>query len=241
MVFKTNRDGDATIIEIITNKQVRVKFSNTGFERSVDIHNLRKGKCADLTITLRVKPTRYLNIEMQSNNSGLFTVLEQTSNRYKIVFKDTGFITTVLRENAKVGKVNDPYHKSVYGIGFLGEYVRPYYIKHAYTLWHNMLKRCYCEADNKGYYGRGIEVSKEWLCFGDFLRDIESLTNFDKWIIGQYNKEEIQYNLDKDFAYYGCTVYSKDNCQFIDETLNKGTTSRTYSSRLRIENYNRKE
>ena len=157
------------------------------------------------------------------------------------MFKDTGYETEVLRENAKVGKVNDPYRKSVYGIGFLGEYVKPAYIKHAYTLWHNMLKRCYCETDNKGYYGRGIEVSQEWLCFSNFLADIESLANFDKWLFGQYNKEETQYNLDKDFAYYGCTTYSKENCQFIDETLNKGTTSRTYSSKSRIENYNRKE
>jgi hypothetical protein len=237
--FATNRDGLVKVISVAQARSVLVKFVNSGFEKEVLIANLRKGKCMDETTTDRTHPTTYPNKEYESNGSGRFTVVEKTGSLCTIVFKDTGYKTTSLLGNLKAGKVNDPYRKSVYGIGYLGEYTKNDCTKYTYILWHNMLKRCYCPKDSKGYFGRGIEVSERWLCYSNFIEDVKSLTNFDKWLDGQTDKTKTQYNLDKDFAFYGCILYSKENCQFMDESINKGTTSRTIAAKSRIEKYNR--
>jgi hypothetical protein len=98
------------------------------------------------------------------------------------------------------------------------------------------MKRAYCKTDDKGYYGRAF-VDTAWHNFSNFLSDLPSLPNYELWVKGQLGQGYQKYNLDKDFAYYGCDTYSKENCQFIDETLNKGTTSKTLDSMFRIERY----
>ena len=241
--FATNRDGLVQVVGITANKNVTVRFIDTGTERDVNIDNLRKGKCADPSITDRTHPTTYPNIEMQSNNSGVFTILEKTGNRCKIVFKETGYTTTAYLENLKVGKVHDPYSKNCYSVGYHGEPAETPYKDFAYTLWRNMLKRCYSQNDPRGYYGKGNDVSvdERWLSFANFVDDLPHLNNFQQWLNGQMDKTSVQFNLDKDFAYLGCNVYSRDNCQFLEEGLNKRVTSKNRLSKSLIENYNKRK
>lgn len=238
--YKTNRDGLVEILELTDKKSVKVKFVNSGFVRDVLIVNLVAGKCADTTVEDRTNPTTYPNVKVQSNNCGEFTIVEKKGKRCKVVFTETGYETRAYIENAKAGKVNDPYFKSRYGVGYLGEDVKCSYKKFAYTLWSNMLKRCYSKADKKGYFGKGknVFVNDRWLSFNTFVNDLPKLNNFDKWLEGQIDKSKIQYNLDKDFAYVGCAEYSLDTCQFIDESLNKSTTSCNPLSALNIAKYN---
>lgn len=238
--FSTKRDGLVEVVEKIDNRSVRIKFINTGYIRDVLIANLVDGKCADKTIKDRTHPTTYPNVKMQSNSCGEFTIVEKRGRMCNVVFTDTGYKARVHIENAKQGKVNDPYFKSRYGVGYLGEDVKCSYKKLAYTLWSNMLKRCYSEKDKKGYFGKGknVFVNDRWLSFNTFVNDLPKLNNFDKWLEGQIDKSKVQYNLDKDFAYLGCAEYSLDNCQFIDESLNKSTTSCNPLSALNISKYN---
>lgn len=238
--YRTNRDGLVEVKELISSRIVKVRFVNTGFEREVLICNMNAGKCADTTIKERAPVETYKNLKMQSNGCGEFTVLEKHGRFYTVVFTDTGYKTKVCIDNAKVGKVKDPYFKSRYGVAYFGEDVKCSYKKFAYTLWSNMLKRCYSKTDKKGYFGKGknVFVNDRWLSFNTFVNDLPKLNNFDKWLEGQIDKSKIQYNLDKDFAYVGCAEYSLDTCQFIDESLNKSTTSCNPLSALNIAKYN---
>ena len=136
--------------------------------------------------------------------------------KWLIKFLDTGTTKWVYRENAIAGKVRDEYSVSVYGVGFLGFYNKDLtYAKKAKQLWRNMMKRCYCEKDKKGYFGH-VTVSNRWHCFENFLDDLPSIKNFNLWL----NAEETKYNLDKDF-YGDGTLYSLEVCQFITEHDNK--------------------
>ena len=226
-IYKTNRDGNVVLTEKLTGKNVRVKFLNTDAERTVNIDNLVAGKCKDYTVTERkFVDIEYPNKVMPSNNSGDFILLEKEGKRCVVQFIETGYTTTCLWDNIKVGKIRDPYFKSNYGVAWVGEYKKTPYSKQALQLWHNMIKRCYSDVDNKGYKKYGITVDDRWLCFANFLEDLPSLDNFDLWVNGHREREE-KYNLDKDFIIKGNKVYSREVCMFLPESLNKGFTSRT--------------
>lgn len=238
-IYKTNLDGDVELISK-NGKVATVRFLNTGFEREVAMANLTAGKCRDYTITERVySETTYPYELIESNSSGPFIVLEKTSKGCIVQFIETGYTKKALWENAKIGKVGDPYSTSVHGHGYLGEYEHLPYWKQAKQLWQNMLKRCYCASDPRGYYGKGVSVETRWLCFANFLEDISSIENFELWLTGQKDSLE-KYNLDKDYLYKDNKVYSKETCIFLPESLNKSMTSRTnkwaghYESCLRL-------
>ena len=224
--FKTNCDGDV-VVTAKHGKVVNVRFINTGYEREVLLDNLRKGKCKDYTITDRTRTeVTYPNVVMQSNTCGEFTLLEKQGKRCVVQFIKTGYTTTALWENIKNGKIRDPYCVSRYGKGWLGEFEKTTYHKQAMSLWGNMLKRCYCEADTRGYFGKGVSVDFKWLCFANFLEDLPHLENFDLWL-NAHNGVGEKYNLDKDFKVKNNKVYSKETCMFLPESFNKSFTTKT--------------
>lgn len=223
--YPTNRDGDAELLGI-KGKVATIKFLNTGFVREVNIDNLVAGKAMDYSVTDRDSTeTLYPNILMSSNTYGDFILLEKKASKCIIQFVDTGYTTKALYENIKLGKIADPYRKTCYGVGYVGEFKRTYYWKQAKQLWRNMLKRCYSEKDSKGYFNKGITVDDRWLCFDNFNEDLPKLENFDLWLEGQRDNAT-KYNLDKDFKIDGNKVYSREACMFLTESFNKSYTSR---------------
>lgn len=151
----------------------------------------------------------------ESNTSGFFIVISEDIKEDKCViqFIETGTVKECVRSNMLAGKVKDPYKVSVYGKGYYGFFDKVFYWKQAKQLWQNMLKRCYCEKDPKGYLGKAF-VCDRWLCFSNFLEDIKNLKNFDKWLSGQNSGTE-KYNLDKDLLVPGNVFYSPKLCQFV--------------------------
>lgn len=174
-----------------------------------------------------------MNDKVFKNNAGQeFKVIDHrdidrkfgkgTYKQYLVKFIDTGFTKWVYRENALDGKVRDLYAKSVYGVGYSGDADKSlHYYKQARQLWQNMLKRCYCEKDLKGYYGT-VDVEPRWHSLENFLNDLPKLNNFDKWL----DTKAGNYNLDKDFKGDG-TVYSFETCQFITEYENKSAGAKS--------------
>ena len=160
----------------------------------------------------------------QSNSTGAFIILEQSGQKCVIQFIETGTIKTANKSNIDAGKVKDPYYCTVYGVGYYGIFEKVPYWKQAKQLWQNMLKRCYCEKDQKGYFGK-VTVDTRWHCFANFLNDLPRLENFDMWLKGQ-KQEGIKFNLDKDFKFPGNTVYSALACSFISESENKAAGAR---------------
>jgi len=159
-----------------------------------------------------------------TNAGNELTILKQEGKQCLIQFTNTGYIRTANIDNIRAGKVRDVFEVSVYGIGFYGEFTKTPYWKQAKQLWQNMLKRCYCEKDLKGYYGKAT-VARDWHCFSTFLTDLPKLKNFDLWLHGQ-RTSSLKYNLDKDLVVAGCKTYSKETCQFITEYENKSAGAR---------------
>lgn len=156
----------------------------------------------------------------KSNSTGNFIILKKVDkDKHLIQFLDTGTTKEAYLNNILTGKVKDQYAITVYGHGYYGDFKKISYWKQAKQLWQNMLKRCYCHKDTKGYYGIAT-VDNRWKCFAFFLEDLPKLENFDKWLKGQENSEK-KYNLDKDFKIPGNKIYSFEACKFVTEYENK--------------------
>lgn len=221
-IFKSNRYGDAVVVEDLGNKKLKIRFLNTGHEDVFHISSLKKGEFRDKTVSLPNSPPKNRNVGdiVESNNYGTMQVIELSGKKCKVVFIETGTVVEAYTDNVYSGKVRDAYARVCYGVGYAGEFERVFYWKPAKQLWRNMLKRCYSENDPKGYYGRGYTVSERWLCFANFLEDLPTLRNFDKWLLG-HKEGYTKYNLDKDLILEGNKVYCKELCQFITEYENK--------------------
>lgn len=223
-IYQTNVDGCVELLER-NGKSARVRFLDTGYETNVLLSNLVAGKCRDYSITNRTYTKKeYPNTIHSSNGSGDFILLEKQGKKCVIKFVTTGFVTTALWDNLKVGKVKDPYFKSCYGVGHLGEFKKVAYWKQAKQLWRNMLRRCYNEKGVSSYTKKGVTVDDRWLCFADFLEDLPKLDNFEFWLSAHNGKTE-KYDLDKDYRIKGNTVYSRDACMFLPQSVNRSIWS----------------
>ena len=116
----------------------------------------------------------------------------------------------------KKGRVKNPYHKSVYGVGYIGE--GKYKVSEngrqtkAYKTWNHMLMRCYDPYYlNKKPTYRDCIVCNEWHCF----------QNFAKWYEENvYNCNNEKMNLDKDILCRGNKIYSPETCCIIPQRIN---------------------
>lgn len=224
MIFKTNSYGEIEIISRLEKGNFLVRFLSTGYECTAHRGNIVAGKVRD---KLAVSPTevvgKVVNKLLVNNAGDEFLVIEQTNNKFTIKFIETGHVMKVYCNNALAGKVKDPYKKTFLGIGYMGKPRNVPYKKKVYQLWSNMMKRCYSEADDKGYFGKAF-VDPRWHCFADFLEDVPSLQNFSRWLDAE--NTGIKYDLDKDLKIPGNNTYSLETCSFVEESLNKGATSR---------------
>lgn len=170
-----------------------------------------------------------------SNSTGEFIILSKEKDICTIQFLNTGTIKKVHLSNVLAGKVKDQYCVTVYSKGYYGDFIKKPYWKQAKQLWQNMLKRCYCEKDIKGYFGK-VTVCNRWLCFANFIEDLPLLDNFQEWLKGQ-TENYTKYNLDKDFILPGNTLYAPYLCCFITEKENKSAGAKNgkpYTKKIKI-------
>ena len=80
-----------------------------------------------------------------------------------------------------------------------------------YTLWIDMLKRCFSEKykQKKPTY-EGVTCSKEWLLMTAFVEDVSQMKGYD--LSG--------WQLDKDILQKSNKLYSKDTCCFVPAEIN---------------------
>lgn len=127
----------------------------------------------------------------------------------------------------KNGECKNPFYPSIYRHGYLGVDKNGIVLKTKelkdgksvitweYTKWMNMLQRCF---DNK-YKERkptykDVTCCGRWLCFANFLEDLEILKNEYNW------DEDIKLNLDKDILHKNNKVYSLENCILVPDWIN---------------------
>lgn len=103
--------------------------------------------------------------------------------------------------------------KLVYGVGITDIETKANGVSYkAYKLWVGILSRCYSKNRLKIHPSYvGCVVCDDWLTYSTFKKDVESMIgyDFDGW------------QIDKDIINKGNKVYSKENCAFVPEYINK--------------------
>jgi len=138
-------------------------------------------------------------------------------NDIKIMFlDDNNFITKTTYSNFKRGSVLNPYDKTTYNIGYLGEgewssiKSNPINI---YYIWRGILERCYSEKScikYKSYYNI-CTVCKEW----------HNYQNFAEWYFKNYYQvDNERMHLDKDILIKNNKIYSPDTCLIVPQRIN---------------------
>ena len=89
------------------------------------------------------------------------------------------------------------------------------------NLWCYMMYRCYDDKkENYASYGAlGIKVCDRWLNIDNFISDLPSLFQYDKWYryptVYRLDKDYLQLNIEKEKR-----IYSKDTCVFLHKMDN---------------------
>lgn len=154
-----------------------------------------------------------------TNTSGVCKIVDYTnSENVEVEFLVTGYVASCTIDNLRRGKVKDYLTPSVYGVGVLGEsFDKSSCDRELYTLWRNMLKRCYSE-------GQHVEqpTYKDCVVSDNF----KNFQYFSKWCNNQIGFKQNGYQLDKDILVKGNKVYSEDTCVFVPKELNLLLVSR---------------
>lgn len=108
----------------------------------------------------------------------------------------------------KDGKIKNPYHRSIMGVGFIGQGKHRVSINsrltNKYNMWYRMFERCYGKKyQKKNPTYTGCRVCDEW----------HNFQNFGDWYDENfYNLDGFTMTLDKDIIKKGNKLYSPKRC-----------------------------
>ncbi|WP_296193703.1 MULTISPECIES: hypothetical protein [unclassified Psychrobacter] len=156
--------------------------------------------------------------DLFKSKQGDSCVVLEYINCYEVLIKfldGVGYERTVRADHLRSGTFSNPYFKSVFGVGFLGEGNYKCQsdngkISPEYQCWFDMIRRCYSENSHiKAPTYINCSVDDRW----------HNFQNFAAWFHGKggYKKG---YQLDKDILVKGNKVYSEDNCCFVPRQIN---------------------
>lgn len=119
----------------------------------------------------------------------------------------------------KNGKVRNPYHISVLGVGITGNKYKIMIDRKQskeYIAWLNIIKRCFDNA-YKLRFPTYTEATccKEWLLFENFYEWLHIQENFIKWLNGD------RWAVDKDILIKNNKLYSPDTCCLVPNNINQ--------------------
>ena len=162
--------------------------------------------------------------EKYTTNEGYeVEITKYISNGEVEVTFENGFKVECQFIRIKKGKIKNPYHKSVHGVGFFGagnyRSINDKISIKSYKTWTCMIKRCYDkkEQDRTPTY-KGVTVCEEW----------HNFQNFAEWFENNFNPEYMEsWHLDKDIICNDCKIYSPDTCCFVPHEINMQFTERT--------------
>ena len=165
-----------------------------------------------------------------SNEGCVMKIIEyDNANNIIVEFQDEHkYRVHAQYEYFKKGKCKNPYFPSVYGHGYLGtdkegnvpnvnEFKDG---KNVHTWehnkWQSMLQRCFDNKLKEKYSTyKDVSCCSRWLCFANFLEDLEILKQEYNW------SENETLNLDKDILHKGNKIYSLENCVLVPQWINK--------------------
>lgn len=131
-----------------------------------------------------------------------------------VEFLDDYHYTTHTRYTSfKNGQVSNPYDKTVHGIGYLGD--GPYGAgadnKRMYTVWQDIIRRCYFPNIDKQNGYLGCSMVEEW----------HNFQNFAKWYCeNSYEIDGEKLHIDKDLLCFNNKIYGPNTCILVPERIN---------------------
>ena len=169
--------------------------------------------------------------ETNISNEGCIMKIVEYNNNYDVIieFQDEHkYRVHTQYSNFKNGHCKNPFYPSVFGHGYLGidrngsvpktkelkdgKWVQTW----EYNKWQKMLQRCF---DNKYKEKhptyKDVTCCDRWLCFANFLEDLEILKQEYNW------DDDIKLNLDKDILNKDNKIYSLENCVLVPDWINK--------------------
>ena len=168
--------------------------------------------------------------ETNISNEGCIMKIAEYDNANNIIiqFEDEHkYRLCTSYKHFKNGQCKNPFYPSVYGHGYLGIDKNGNVPKakefkdgklcaiQEYQKWQSMLKRCF---DNKYKEKeptyKDVTCCNRWLCFANFLEDLEILKQEYNW-----SKDE-KLTLDKDILHKGNKIYSLENCVLVPDWIN---------------------
>ena len=155
---------------------------------------------------------------VQTKNFGPAEVIGDGSKYgyLRVRFLQTGHIDEFRKDAIERGEIRDKYAATLCGVGIIGNVKTRGKNKNLYTVWHNMIRRCYAPHDNPAYYNK-VTVCERWLTFEYFLADAKQLFGWDEeWFA------EGKLALDKDILQSRVKekVYSPETCIWVSKQTN---------------------
>lgn len=145
-----------------------------------------------------------------TNEGYKITIVEYTnSSNATIQFKNGLIIKGLQYSNIKRGKIKNPTHISVQGVGYIGigRYSEGKHSK-IHDRWNKMLYRSYCEKYHRTRPTyKNVIVCSEW----------HNFQNFAAWYEENYREG---WQLDKDILIKGNKIYSPETCCFVPPYIN---------------------
>lgn len=152
--------------------------------------------------------------ERHLSNEGCWFTIVEYNNTYNCIIKFdiNNFVKTVEYSKIKSGEIKNPYHKSIYGKGFIGDGIYERFknkkATKVFRTWSNIFMRC----NDEGYIKKhshyiDSKVSEDWLNFQVFAAWFEK-----NYIEG--------FELDKDILFKGNKIYSPETCCFVPHEIN---------------------
>ena len=136
----------------------------------------------------------------------------RNSTKVTVRFKETAYETTVKLRDLERGKVRDRLLPSVYGIGVVGnKYKTGDENKKIYSLWCDMLRRCFSDT-----YKLKYKTYKDCTCSENFKR----YEYFYEWCNKQVGYDVGGFDIDKDLLIRENKVYSENTCVFLPKEIN---------------------
>jgi hypothetical protein len=152
--------------------------------------------------------------EKYTTNEGYsIEIIKYDSKRDITVSFENNFIVKVNDFSViKKGKIKNPYHKSILGVGYIGVGSYKSSINNTQTKqykdWLNMLQRGYNQQYKEKYPTyKDVTVCEEW----------HNFQNFAKWHENNYIEGFV---LDKDIICKDCKIYSPETCAFVPQEIN---------------------
>jgi len=184
---------------------------------------------------MKIYNTQHVGETRMSNEGYKIQVINGSDKPGHVVVSiDDTHKMTVNYNQFKSGSVKNPFHRSVYSMGYIG--IGKYKTKEngkmvkAYVTWRDMMQRAYSPKYQKIYPTyKGVSVCKDW----------HNYQNFAKWYdetssrIKDFNQN--QYDLDKDLlSDKKNKVYSSTTCLLLPHSLNKFLSNKYNSNKTGV-------